>query len=116
MTKTVRIHSENDVFQTFAALRTNRVKRNKRREFIFEGVRNINNALRKNRRILQELLRPNEKVTKTKMEKLVERGFLFKYITHTYTNQKGNVYSFCFEYGYMPLENNNYLVVKQKDG
>lgn len=79
-------------------------------------VRNINNALRKNRRILQELLRPNEKVTKTKMEKLVERGFLFKYITHTYTNQKGNVYSFCFEYGYMPLENNNYLVVKQKDG
>lgn len=46
MTKTVRIHSENDVFQTFAALRTNRVKRNKRREFIFEGVRNINNALR----------------------------------------------------------------------
>jgi len=79
-------------------------------------VRNINNALRRNRRILQELLRPDEKVTKTHMEKLVERGFLFKYITHTYTNPRGNVYNFCFEYGYLPLDNNNYLIVKQKEG
>lgn len=46
MINTTRIRSENDLFQTLAALRTNRVKRNKRREFLFEGVRNINNALR----------------------------------------------------------------------
>ena len=79
-------------------------------------VRNINNALRRNRRILQELLPENEKMVKTSMEKLVERGFLFKYKTHTYTNPKGNVYNFCFEYGYTPLENNNYVIVKQKEG
>ena len=78
-------------------------------------VRNINNALRKNRRILQELLPINEKMIKTNMEKLLERGFLFKYITHTYTNPKGNVYNFCFEYGYLPLENNSFLIVKQKE-
>jgi len=79
-------------------------------------VRNINNALRRNRRILQELLPPNEKMVKTNMEKLVERGFLFKYFTHTYTNPKGNIYNFCFEYGYLALENNTYLIVKQKEG
>ena len=79
-------------------------------------VRNINNALRRNRRILQELLHPNEKMIKTNLEKLLERGFLFKYITHTYTNPKGNVYHFCFEYGWLPLENNNFLIVKQKNG
>ena len=79
-------------------------------------VRNINNALRRNRRILQELIRPDEKMTKTKMERLVERGFLFKYITHTYINPKGKLYNFCFEYGYLPLENNNYVIVKQKEG
>ena len=79
-------------------------------------VRNINNALRRNRRILQELLAPNERMIKTTMDKLLERGFLFKYFTHTYTNHKGNVYNFCFEFGYLPLENNNYLIVKQKEG
>ena len=78
-------------------------------------VRNINNALRRNRRILQELLPVNEKMIKTNLEKLLERGFLFKYITHTYTNPKGNVYNFCFEYGYLPLENNSFLIVKQKE-
>ena len=46
MSRTTRIRSENDLFQTLVALRTNRIKRNKRREFIFEGVRSINNALR----------------------------------------------------------------------
>ncbi len=79
-------------------------------------VRNINNALRKNRRILQELLPENAKMIKINLEKLLERGFLFKYTTHTYTNPRGNVYHFCYEYGYLPLENNGYLIVKQKEG
>ena len=78
-------------------------------------VRNINHALRKNRRILQELLAPNEKMIKTSLEKLLERGFLFKYTTHTYTNPKGNVYHFCYEYGYLALDGNAYLIVKQKE-
>lgn len=79
-------------------------------------VRNINNALRRNRRILQELLLPNDKMIKTNLEILLARGFLFKYITHTYTNSKGNIYNFCFEYGYLALENNCFVIVKQKKG
>ena len=78
-------------------------------------VRNINNALRKNRRILEELLPANEKMVKTKLEKLLQQGFLFKYFTHIYTNQKGNVYHFCYEYGYLHLDNNWCLVVKRKE-
>ncbi len=77
-------------------------------------VRNINNALRKNRRILEELLQPNEKMVKINREKLLHHGFQFKYLTHTYTNQKGNAYHFCYEYGYLQLENNWYLIVKRK--
>ena len=77
-------------------------------------VRNINNALRRNRRILQEMFPGNEKMIRTNLEKLLERGFQFKYMTHNYTNPKGSVYHFCYEYGYLPLENNGYLVVKQK--
>ena len=78
-------------------------------------VRNINNALGKNRRILESLLPEGEETAKANKEKLQRLGFQFKYITHTYTNHKGNVYFFCYEYGYLPLENNRYLLVKRKE-
>jgi predicted nucleic acid-binding Zn ribbon protein len=75
-------------------------------------VRNINNALRRNRRILIEFLPAGDEMAKTTREKLLHRGFQFKYSTHTYTNKKGNIYYFCYDYGYLPLENNWYLIVK----
>ncbi len=78
-------------------------------------VRNINNALGKNRRILQTLLPETEQMKKTTRDKLLELGFQFKYGTHNYTNQKGNVYFFCYEYGYLPLENDWFLIVKRNE-
>ncbi len=77
-------------------------------------IRNINNALIKNRRILQSLLGEEEMAKKPK-EKLLNQGFQFKYTTHTYTNKKGNTYFFCYEYGYLPLEHDWYLVVRRKE-
>src|SRR5436190_21516710 len=58
-------------------------------------VRNINNALGKNRRIMDSLLVSGEEMAKTTKDKLLQKGFLFKYITHIYTNKKGNTYFFC---------------------
>lgn len=78
-------------------------------------VRNINNALGKNRRILEALLVNNEETAKVTGEKLLSHGFQFKYSTHTYTNKKGNVYCFCYDMGYLALENDWYLVVKRKE-
>ena len=78
-------------------------------------IRNINNALRRNRRILEDLLLPHTQMVKTSRDKLLVLGFQFKYQTHTYTNQKGNKYHFCYEYGYLPLENNWYLIVKRNE-
>lgn len=43
--KKVKIHSENDIFQILLAFKENRQKRQKEKKFIFEGVRNIKNAL-----------------------------------------------------------------------
>ncbi|MCC5937223.1 MAG: hypothetical protein JJU34_08065 [Lunatimonas sp.] len=77
-------------------------------------VRNINNALKKNRNILAGLLSEQGEIAKTTKQKLLEEGFQFKYITHTYTNKKGNVYGYCYDYGYLALENDWYLVVRQK--
>ncbi|HVX24905.1 MAG TPA: hypothetical protein VHB70_01085 [Parafilimonas sp.] len=77
-------------------------------------VRKINNALGKNRRILEEVL-PDGDMHKTTKQKLLHAGFLFKYITHTYTNKKGNTYFFCYDYGYLPLDNDWYLIVHRHE-
>jgi hypothetical protein len=74
-------------------------------------VRNVNNILRKNRRIIEELV-PNGKANVNK-SKLLEKGFDFTYYTNTYKTQKGVVYFFCYEYGYLPLENDFYFLVKR---
>jgi hypothetical protein len=78
-------------------------------------VRNINNALRKNRRILLDLLPEGDELVKTTREKLVTAGFRFKYFTHTYTNKKGSTYHFCYDYGYLPLDGDIFLIVKRKE-
>ena len=78
-------------------------------------VRNINNALGKNRRILEALFAAGEEMAKTTKEKLLQKGFQFKYITHIYTNKKGNIYYFCYDLGYLPLDNDWYLLVKRKE-
>lgn len=78
-------------------------------------MRNVNNALGKNRRILESLIPAGEQKVKIKLDKLLHQGFQFKYCTHIYTNHKGNAYQFCYEYGYLPLENNWYLVVKRDE-
>lgn len=77
-------------------------------------VRNINNALLKNRRILEGVVGAEE-MAKLPKDKLLQQGFNFKYFTHTYTNKKGNVYFFCYEFGYLSLEGDWYLVVKRKE-
>jgi predicted nucleic acid-binding Zn ribbon protein len=78
-------------------------------------VRNINNALLRNRKILENLLPETEKMSKATHEKLLHCGFVFKYHTHTYKNPKEQTYFFCYDYGYLPLENNWYLIVKRKE-
>ncbi|MEX2568609.1 MAG: hypothetical protein WD431_21890, partial [Cyclobacteriaceae bacterium] len=77
-------------------------------------IRNINNALKKNRNILASILTEKEDTAKTTREKLLELGFQFKYRTHTYTNKKGNVYGYCYDYGYLKLEQDWILIVRSK--
>ena len=75
-------------------------------------IRNINNRLRKNYRILEELNTTGKsKVTKTR---LLDKGFDFEYFTNTYTTQKGSIYYFIYDQGYLPLENDFYMLVKRE--
>jgi hypothetical protein len=75
-------------------------------------VRNINNILRKNRRILEGLLQ-GDKTTLPK-QKLLDKGFNFNYYTNQTTTKNNHTYTFCYEYGYLPLEKDIILIVKKK--
>ncbi|MGB0885337.1 MAG: hypothetical protein ACPGVH_05190 [Chitinophagales bacterium] len=74
-------------------------------------IRNVNNALKRNWRILEEL-NPEDKCRVHK-NKLVENSFNFEYYTNIYTTKTGNVYYFVYNQGYQELENNYYLLVKK---
>jgi predicted nucleic acid-binding Zn ribbon protein len=74
-------------------------------------VRNVNNQLRKNYRILEEL-NPEGK-TKTSKSKLDSKGFNFEYFTSIYTTKTGTVYYFVYDQGYLPLEGDYYALVKR---
>lgn len=74
-------------------------------------IRNTNNRLRKNWRILEEL-NPKDKCRVTK-QKLDTKGFDFNYFTSIYTTKTGNVYYFIYDQGYLALENDFYALVKR---
>lgn len=78
-------------------------------------MRHINSLLQKNRRILAAILPERASQVKTSYSHLQERGFLFQYSTHQVYNKKGNPYHFCYEYGYLPISETHYIVVRRKN-
>ena len=74
-------------------------------------MRNINNALRKNRRILESIVHEDGKA-KISKAKILDKGFNFKYHTQTHTTKKGDTYKLCYDYGYLAIENDFMLVLK----
>jgi hypothetical protein len=54
-----------------------------------------------------------EKTTLPK-QKLADRGFNFLYFTSQNVTRNNHTYFFCYEYGYLCLENEFILVVKRK--
>ncbi|GAK96126.1 hypothetical protein JCM19294_2908 [Nonlabens tegetincola] len=75
-------------------------------------MRNINNRLRKNWRILKSI-NVNDK-TKTTRNKLLAEGFDFNFFTSIYTTKKGTIYYFVYDQGYLPMDDDYYLIVKRE--
>ncbi|MDT7831453.1 hypothetical protein RQM59_03620 [Flavobacteriaceae bacterium S356] len=74
-------------------------------------IRNINNRLRKNYKILSELNHSGKtKVTRTK---LYDRGFDFQLFTSIYTTKARKTYFYVYDEGYLALENDFFLLIKR---
>lgn len=75
--------------------------------------RRINRILCKNRNILARL---NPKGKKTVHKALlIEAGFNFNYFTNRYITQKGSIYFFCYDQGYLVHEEPYYTLVERKE-
>ena len=75
-------------------------------------IRNVNNLLRKNRRILNELKAGKKTVHKSELEK---KNFDFQFFTNIYTTKNGHTYYFCYDHGYRELENDYYMLVIKEE-
>lgn len=76
-------------------------------------IKRINLALRKNRNILAS--HNPEGKSRVSQKQLMKEGFNFDLFTSTYTNKEGKTYYFCYEQGYLPIENEMYFLVVKKD-
>jgi hypothetical protein len=74
-------------------------------------MRNTNNKLRRNYRILAELNTDGK--AKTSRLKLINKGFDFDYLTNIRITKNGNTYYFIYDQGYMAVENDFYVLVKK---
>lgn len=75
-------------------------------------IRNTNNRLRKNHKILSELNTSGK--TKTTRTKLLDHNFDFNTFTSIYTTKTGNVYFYVYNQGYLKLENDHYLLIRRE--
>ena len=72
-------------------------------------MKEINDKLRRNRFLLQRAS-PEGKTT-LRREVLQLSGFDFRHHTHLYRAKNGNTYHFCYDYGYLLLEDEKVLIV-----
>jgi hypothetical protein len=70
----------------------------------------VNQILKRNRDILQKFNYDGK--TRISGPKLTAAGFDLHYHTHTYETHKGDCYIFCYEYGYLKLSRDQFLLVK----
>ena len=75
-------------------------------------MRNVNNKLRKNYRILSEL--NTEGKSKATREKMVNKGFDFDFFTNILQTKTGNTYYFLYDQGYRSLDNDYFMLVKKE--
>ncbi len=74
-------------------------------------IKNINKQLRTNRSALKNAC-PEGKATVRKAF-LKTLGMDFKYLTHTWKSNGGNLYYFCYDYGYTPSIDPEKVVIIQ---
>lgn len=88
----------------------NKVKMEKRGDYP-EFIKNITRILTSNYQVLRKLNRNTKTIVSE--QQLTDLGFNFHYITSYLTTQKGDVYHFCYDQGYLKIKDNQVLLIVQ---
>ena len=72
----------------------------------------MNARLRKNRRILDKMIKVGRNCTST--EELLFMGFDFSIHTSIYMDDKGETIYYCYDFGYVSKEDGNIRVIKRQ--
>ncbi|MCD4683275.1 MAG: hypothetical protein K8R86_08345 [Bacteroidales bacterium] len=105
---------EGRVDKTFCSDYCRSAYNNNKRSEIKKTIREIDKILHGNLQILRQLnLSGKTKVSKSQLSKA---GFYFNYFTNLYTAKNGNIYYFCYDYGYRYLNEKNEILVVKKEG
>ena len=76
----------------------------------------VDNQLRLNRRLLKKFNKAGKSIIRCQI--LLELGFDPNFFTHHWKNQKGDIYLFVYEYGYLKKKENNknkYVLITWQD-
>lgn len=74
-------------------------------------IRNTNNRLRKNYKVLSELNKKGK--TKVVRNTLNAHNFDFTLFTSIYRTKTGNTYYYVYDQGYLKLDNDYFLLIKR---
>lgn len=77
-------------------------------------ISQVNQILRKNRKILAELLQ-GRNVETFRKDKLLSKGFNFTYFTNTFHTNQGKNYFYCYDLGYLYEDNDMIKIMMKKD-
>ncbi|WP_223551468.1 hypothetical protein [Aestuariivivens sp. NBU2969] len=76
----------------------------------------VDNQLRLNRRILKRFNKAGKATVRANV--LLQQGFNPRFFTHYWKNQKGDVYLFVFEFGFLKVKEHNaekYVLIQWQD-
>lgn len=76
-------------------------------------IRKVNSTLKRNQKILATLNPDGKRVVRK--QDLIDLGFNFKYHTETFETKNGRIYIFCYDQGYLELENDKLSLVERKE-
>jgi len=86
-------------------------QKNKKRENTF--YKTVDLQLKLNRKILKNYNRSGKSTVRSEI--IIQKGFNPEFFTHYWKNTKGQVYLFCYEYGFLKIKESTktkYLLVK----
>ena len=74
-------------------------------------IRNQNNQLLKNRKILETIYGKEKIFIKINNSELLKMGFDFDLVTQVRKTKQQSLYYYCYEFGYMPINNDTIVII-----